>query len=82
MIENENFVCFPRYDLLSRCFHFGFFEIFVPNLFPPPFLSFRYSCVSTSYKQPADFQEEDNDDIGECVFLIAADYALHLLLAI
>ena len=33
MIENEKFRCFPYYDMLSRCFHFGVFEIFVSSLF-------------------------------------------------
>ena len=33
MTKSDNFRCFPRYDLLSRCFHFGVFEIFVSNLF-------------------------------------------------
>ena len=33
MIENENFRSFPCQDMLSRCFHFGVFEIFVSCLF-------------------------------------------------
>ena len=47
--------------MLSRCFHFGVFEIFVPNLLFLPFLSFQNSCVSITYEQSANFQEEDND---------------------
>ena len=47
--------------MLSRCFHFGVFEIFVPNLFLLPFLPFQYDCVSITYEQSAGFQEEDYD---------------------
>jgi len=61
MTKSENFSCFPCEDLLSRCFHFGVFEIFVPNLFLLPFSPFQYICVSATYKQAADYQEEDHD---------------------
>ncbi|MDD6554759.1 MAG: hypothetical protein PUF27_03925, partial [Bacteroidales bacterium] len=33
MIENEKFRSFPRSNVLSRCFHFWFFEILVSSLF-------------------------------------------------
>ena len=44
--------------MLSRCFHFRFFEFFVPNLFLLPFLSFQYICVSITYEQSAGFEEK------------------------
>jgi len=47
--------------MLSKCFHFGVFEIFVPNLFLLPFLSFQYICVSVTYEQSAVFEEEYYD---------------------
>ena len=43
MIENENFSSFPCKDMLSRCFHFRVFEIFVPNLFLLSFCHFNTS---------------------------------------
>ena len=47
--------------MLSRCFHFGFFEIFVSSLFLLVFLDFCKYWLSVLYNSKADYQEEDHD---------------------
>ena len=32
MPKSENFLYFPRQDMVGRCFHFGVFEFFVSSL--------------------------------------------------
>ena len=61
MIENENFRSFPCQDMLSICFHFGVFEIFVSSLFLVHVSLLRLYCVPATYEELAGFQEEDND---------------------
>ena len=61
MIENENFRSFPFQDMLSICFHFGGFEIFVSSLFLVHVSLLRLYCVPATYEELAGFQEEDND---------------------
>ena len=62
--QNAKIGKFPLLSTLrfvKQIFILGF-EIFVPNLFLLPFLSFHYICVSITYEQTAGFQEEDYDD--------------------
>ena len=47
--------------MLSRCFHFGFFEIFVSSLFLMVFLDFCTYWLSVLYNLKADSQEEYHD---------------------
>ena len=59
--------------MLSRCFHFGVFEIFVPNLFLLSFLSFQYICVSATYKNSAGFQEKHDGKLCDSMYYILDD---------
>ena len=61
MIENKNFRSFPCQDMLSICFHFGVFEIFVSSLFLVHFSLIKPYCVSVTYEELTAFEEEDND---------------------
>ena len=45
-------------------FSFWGADIFVPNLFPFPFLIFQYSCVSATCNNSAVYQEEYDDGIA------------------
>ena len=47
--------------MLSRCFLFGVYEIFVSSLFLLPILLGKQHCVSSTYKQTTGFEEKDND---------------------
>ena len=47
--------------MLSRCFHFGVFEIFVSSLFLLVVLAFGEYWYSVLYNSEADSQEEDNE---------------------
>jgi len=47
--------------LLSGYFHFGISEIFVSSLFLVLVSPIKLYCVSTTYKETAEFEEEDND---------------------
>ena len=81
MKEIENFASFPCKDMLSRCFHFGFLKF----LFPVCFFWLFWLSGSVDY-QYFTFNQKILKKImmffGACVFLIDADYALHLFLAI
>ena len=61
MKENENFLSFPCQDMLSRCFHFGVFEIFVSSLFLLVIWAFGEYWYSVLYIPKVDSQEEDHD---------------------
>ena len=67
MTKSENFPCFLRKDLLSRCFYFVLFEIFVSDLFLLPIYLVKLCCVSGAYENLTDSQEEDNDDLLEFI---------------
>ena len=54
--------------MLSRCFHFGVFEIFVSSLFLSPFFLKKPCCISVTYKSLTESQEEDHDD-RRCLYL-------------
>ena len=47
--------------MLSRCFHFGVFEIFVSSLFLLVVFAFGEYLLSAHYNSKADSQEEDYD---------------------
>lgn len=53
--------------MLSGCFQFGVFEIFVSNLFLLPIYRVKLCCVSGAYENLTDSQEEDNDDLLESI---------------
>ena len=71
MIENENFRCFPHQDMLSRCFHFWVFEIFVSSLFLVSVTTKKLSCISITYKEITGFEEEDHDGCLRKLFLLS-----------
>ena len=50
--------------MLSKCFHFGVFEIFVSSLFPNPIIFKKPYCVSVTYESLTDSEEEDYDGCG------------------
>ena len=50
--------------MLSRCFHFGVLENFVSSLFLPPIFLKKLCCVSDTYVNLTDSQEEDHDGRG------------------
>ena len=52
--------------MLSRCFHFRVFEIFVSSLFLGHVSPLKPSCVSGTYEELAGFQEENHDAVGAC----------------
>jgi hypothetical protein len=65
--------------MLSRCFHFGVFEIFVSSLF---LLAFFSAFASIDYQHLTNFQQILKKKImmvvGACIFLVAAAQALPL----
>ena len=56
-----NLQLFPRQQMLSRCFHFRVFEIFVSSLFLLVFLDFCTYWLSVLYNLKADSQEINYD---------------------
>ena len=78
MIENENFRSFPCQDMLSICFHFGVFEIFVSSMFLVHVSLIKPYCVSVTYEELTAFEEEDNDVSSRMFFIIAASHVLPL----
>ena len=54
--------------MLSRCFHFGVFEIFVSSLFLLVLFAFWECWYSALYNSEADSQEEDHDG-SRCLYL-------------
>ena len=68
--------------MLSRCFHFGVFEIFVSSLF----LLALFAFASIDYQHLTNFQQILKKKImmvvGACIFLVAAAQALPLFFGI
>ena len=54
--------CFPRKDLLSRCFLSFVFRFSVSSLFLLHILSIKLFCISITYWKLTRFQEEYHDN--------------------
>lgn len=60
--------------MLSRCFHFGGFKIFVSSLFLLVVLTFAEYWLSVYYVQSADSQEEDYEALKDFKEIAAVYY--------
>ena len=60
--------------MLSRCFHFGVFEIFVSSLFLLAFFGFSKYWLSAPYKLSADSQEEDYEALKDFIEIAGGYY--------
>ena len=60
--------------MLSRCFHFGVFEIFVSSLFLLVVISFGEYWYSVLYNSEADSQEEDYEALKDFIEIAGGYY--------
>lgn len=68
--------------MLSRCFHFGVFEIFVSSLFLWYFLLFGSVDIQHFTIRKQILKKKIMMVVGACIFLIAAAQALPLFFGI
>ena len=60
--------------MLSRCFHFGVFEIFVSSLFLLVVFAFGVCWYSALYNSKADSQEEDYEALKDFIEIAGGYY--------